>query len=162
MTTVGCTGHQSLSLWTRRQVAAEIATYLATIPGELTGVCSLAGGADQIFAHALLAAGGHLRAVIPSANSHDSFTRDDDRTAFTHLLEQAIERTDLPFPKPTEEAYMAAGKAVSDASDILLAVWDGKPAAGLGGTADVVAYARERGRHVMVIWPPGSSRGGTP
>jgi hypothetical protein len=158
MTTVGCTGHQSLSLWTRRQVAAEIATYLATIPGELIGVCSLAGGADQIFAHALLAAGGHLHAIVPSANSDESFARDDDRTAFTHLLEQAAERTDLPFSTPTEEAYMEAGKVVADACEILLAVWDGKPAAGLGGTADVVAYARERGRHVMVVWPSGSSR----
>jgi hypothetical protein len=159
MTTVGCTGHQSLSPWTRRQVAAEIATYLATIPGKLIGVCSLAGGADQIFAHVLLAAGGHLHAIIPSANSHDSFTHDDDRTAFIHLLEQAAERIDLPFPKPTEAAYMAAGKAVSDASEILLAVWDGKQAQGLGGTADVVAYARQQGRNVIVIWPPGSSRG---
>lgn len=158
MTTVGCTGHQSLSLWTRRQVAAEIATYLATIPGELVGVCSLAGGADQIFAHAMLAAGGHLHAIVPSANSDESFSHDDDRTAFTHLLEQATERTDLPFSMPTEEAYMAAGKVVADTCEILLAVWDGKPAAGLGGTADVVAYARERGRHVMVVWPSGSSR----
>jgi hypothetical protein len=41
MTTVGCTGHHSLSMRTRRLVAAEIATYLATIPGELVGVCSL-------------------------------------------------------------------------------------------------------------------------
>ena len=158
MTTVGCTGHQSLSLQTRRQVAAEIAKYLATIPEKLVGVCSLAGGADQIFAYALLAAGGYLHAIVPSANSHDSFSLDNDRAAFDHLLEQAAERTDLPFPRPTEEAYMAAGKVVSDASDVLLAVWDGRPAAGLGGTADVVAYARERGRHVVVIWPPGSLR----
>jgi hypothetical protein len=121
-------------------------------------VCSLAGGADQIFAYVLLAAGGHLYAIVPSADSHDSFSLDDDRIAFDHLLEKATQRTDLPFPNPTEEAYMAAGKAVSDACDVLLAVWDGKPAAGLGGTADVVAYARKQGRDVLVIWPPGSSR----
>ena len=42
----------------------------------------------------------------------------------------------------------------TDACEILLAVWDGKPAAGLGCTADVVAYARERDRHVMVVWFP--------
>jgi hypothetical protein len=40
----------------------------------------------------------------------------------------------------------------------LLAVWDGKPARGHGGTADVVAAAREQGRTVRVIWPAGSTR----
>jgi hypothetical protein len=158
MTTVGCTGHQSLSIGTRRRVAGEIAAYLATVTGELVGICSLAGGADQIFAHALLAAGGQLHAIVPSANFDESFPRDDNRTTFTHLLEQAAERTDLAFPAPTEEAFMAAGKALADTCEVLLAVWDGKQAAGLGGTADVVAYAQEQGRHVIVVWPPGSSR----
>lgn len=158
-TTVGCTGHQSLSLSTRRLVAAEIGNHLATIAGELIGVCSLAGGADQIFAHALLAAGGRLHAIIPSANAHESFSSEDDHLGFTSLLALADKQTQLPFPTPTEEAYMAAGKAVADASDILLAVWDGRPAAGLGGTADVVAYANAHGRTVKVIWPPGGSRG---
>jgi len=31
-------------------------------------------------------------------------------------------------------------------------VWDGKPARAYGGTADVVAYAREQGTPVRVIW----------
>ncbi len=53
---------------------------------------------------------------------------------------------------------MAGGRAVADGCDLLLAVWDRKPAAGLGGTADVVAYARKRGTHVQVIWPEGASR----
>ncbi len=73
-------------------------------------MCSLAGGADQIFAHALLAAGGHLHGIVPSANSDESFACDDDRTAFTRLLDQAAERTDLPFSMPTEEAYMEAAR----------------------------------------------------
>jgi hypothetical protein len=55
---------------------------------------------------------------------------------------------------------MDGGRAVGDRSNVLVAVWDGQPARGLGGTADVVvAYARERGVLVQVIWPEGATRG---
>jgi hypothetical protein len=43
-------------------------------------------------------------------------------------------------------------------SDRLLAVWDGKPAQGLGGTGDIVAYAKSRGLPTTVIWPEGLVR----
>jgi hypothetical protein len=52
---------------------------------------------------------------------------------------------------------MAGGRAVVDRSDVLMAVWDGQPARGLAGTADVGAYARERGVPVEVIWPEGAT-----
>jgi hypothetical protein len=47
---------------------------------------------------------------------------------------------------------------VVEASELLVAVWDGEPARGLGGTADVVAYAREGAIPVEVIWPEGATR----
>jgi hypothetical protein len=45
-----------------------------------------------------------------------------------------------------------------DHADRLFAVWDGKPARGYGGTADVVTEARNRGMPVRVIWPDGAQR----
>jgi hypothetical protein len=51
----------------------------------------------------------------------------------------------------------ASRRIVSDA-DILLPVWDGQPARAWGGTADVVAYAREGNVPVVIIWPPGAHR----
>ena len=47
---------------------------------------------------------------------------------------------------------------VPDRSSVLVAVWDGQPSRGLGGTADVVAYARQRSVPVTVTWPEGASR----
>ncbi len=35
---------------------------------------------------------------------------------------------------------------------------DGEPARAFGGTADVVAYAREICRPVTIIWPDGATR----
>jgi hypothetical protein len=50
------------------------------------------------------------------------------------------------------------GPPMVDQADELYAVWDGKPARSFGGTADVVAYAREHGTPVRVIWPDGAHR----
>jgi len=36
-----------------------------------------------------------------------------------------------------EDAYMAAGRRVVDLSDVMIAVWNAKPAKGKGGTADI-------------------------
>ncbi|MDP9110532.1 MAG: hypothetical protein M3M96_02725, partial [Candidatus Eremiobacteraeota bacterium] len=59
----------------------------------------------------------------------------------------------LPYDAPTGEAFLAAGKYLVENSDILFAVWDGEPSRGIGGTADVVSYARSAGRHIVRINP---------
>lgn len=37
-------------------------------------------------------------------------------------------------------------------------MWDGKPAWGYGGTADVVDYPERTGIPVRVLWPEGAIR----
>lgn len=64
----------------------------------------------------------------------------------------------MPFQTSGREAYMAASETLVTRSDRLLAVWDGKPSGGLGGTADVVAHARHVGVPVEVVWPTGARR----
>ena len=53
---------------------------------------------------------------------------------------------------------MAASELMIKHADQLWAVWDGQPARGYGGTADVVAAARDQGLPVRVIWPHGAHR----
>ncbi|HYA78876.1 MAG TPA: SLATT domain-containing protein, partial [Candidatus Nitrosopolaris sp.] len=50
-------------------------------------------------------------------------------------------------------AYMEAGILTVDRADIMVVVWNGKPAAGVGGTGDVVAYTRELGKPLVIIDP---------
>ncbi len=64
----------------------------------------------------------------------------------------------LPFTASTPDSHMAASRLMVDEADELFAVWDGEPARAYGGN-DVVAYAREHGTHVRVIWPDGAQRG---
>lgn len=157
MTRVGVTGHQKapLSVW----------KYLdQTLPGllrdasDLVGVTSLAAGADQEFADLVIRLGGDLLVVVPSDNYVASFERSTDRTRFEVLLNQALLTERLDYDEPTEDAFLAAGRRVVDLCDLLVAVWDGLPAQGKGGTADVVAYARQQGKPVEVIWPTGVKR----
>lgn len=64
----------------------------------------------------------------------------------------------MPFDESGQAAYMAASEELVARSDLMVAVWDGAPAAGHGGTADVVAYARDQGCEVLVVWPEGAER----
>ncbi len=154
---IGFSGHQALSEWTRAAVSAELTKEL-TQRGPVVGLSSLAAGSDQIFARSILEAGGRLRAVIPCSGYIETFESSQDREEFCRLLGQAADVVQLEFDEPSEEAFFAAGKRVVEDSDLLIAVWDGKPAAGLGGTGDVVEFARNLGKAVVVIWPEGASR----
>ena len=126
--------------------------------GHLRGVSNLADGADQLFATHVLAAGGTLEAVLPCEGYAGSLIADDSRARFENLRRAAVRVVTLPYPEPSEQAFLAAGQALVDRCDHLFAVWDGRPARGVGGTADVVAYARSRGRAVTVLWVEGVLR----
>lgn len=157
MTVVGATGHQHVPPEATAHVTSGIQEVLHTHRAGLVGVCSLAAGADQLFARAVLDAGGALHVVVP-CEKYEETLQGTDLAAFHALLRRAEEVETLPHPKPAEEAFNDAGRRVVELCDVLIAVWDGEPARGLGGTADVVEYARSAGCQVVVIWPPGIKR----
>jgi hypothetical protein len=64
----------------------------------------------------------------------------------------------LPFAESPSESYMAASKLMVNEAGKLYAVRDGKPARGYGGTADVVAYARDHDTPIEIIWPIAATR----
>ena len=49
------------------------------------------------------------------------------------------------------KAYEDVGQYVVTHSDILIALRDGRPSRGRGGTAEIVAYAREKKRPLIII-----------
>jgi hypothetical protein len=157
MTRVAVTGHRDLAEPTCRLVSAAIATQLGRF-GSIDGITALAEGADQLFAEQVLKAGGALTAVIPSAHYGRSFETIAGAATYRRLRAQAREVIELPFSAPSEDAYWAAGQRIVGLAEVLLAVWDGTPSRGVGGTADVVAFAGERGVPTTVVWPPGARR----
>jgi hypothetical protein len=155
---IAITGHRGLPAETERLVDRAIREQLAAYPGNgLVGVSNLADGADQLFAQAVLDAGGQLEVIVPAAKYRDGLP-EAAHTTYDTLLSHAASVRRLNRIESTEDAHMEASKAMLDRADRVFAVWDGKPARGYGGTADVVAEARERGIPVTVIWPEGASR----
>ncbi len=155
---LGISGHQKLPPHTAELLDTALRELLISYePATLVGVSCLCDGADQLFAHAVLDRGGTLQVIVPAEEYRDSLAP-EAQPRYDDLISRAACVERLPFKESTETAHLAGGKAVVERSDLLVAVWDGAPARGLGGTADIVAYARQRGIPVEVIWPPGSSR----
>jgi hypothetical protein len=153
MTRVGVTGHQKLlegEAWS--WVALQMKSELGRLPPPLVGITSLAIGADQLFAQTVLRVGGSIEVVIPFLTYINTFV-ESDKDRFEYLRNLSTRTEVLDRTGSDEECYLAAGKRVVDLSDILLAVWNAKPAQGPGGTADIVHYAMHKALPVVHINP---------
>ncbi len=158
MPRIGITGHTNLSAATVPLVEAGIRAVLSAHSVDLTGVTCLARGADQIFARVVLELGGAIEVVLPARDYRARKVSADNAADFDEMLAMAHAIRTMPFAHSDGNAYQAASEHMLSTVDSLIAVWDGRPAGGYGGTADVVAAARRSGIAVTVVWPPGSER----
>ena len=130
--------------------AASVGGHFAS---EFVVVSSLAEGADRIVAEAGLAAGFALEVVLPLARSeyaHD-FHTPASRETYERLLGSASSIFELDgAAEERERAYEAAGFVMLAHVDVLIAIWDGKDAAGIGGTAQIVSRAIAGG--IPIVW----------
>ncbi|WP_372470346.1 hypothetical protein [Nonomuraea aurantiaca] len=155
---IGVTGHMNLTEGTSSLVFAAIREHLAQVGDDLTGVSCIARGADSLFADAVLAAGGTLEVVIPSRDYRQAKVKADHAEQFDRLMDVAKQVRVMDFDHANRGAYEAANEAMLGSVDEIVAVWDGQPGTGAGGTAEVVAEAKRRGVKVVVIWPEGAAR----
>jgi hypothetical protein len=113
----------------------------------------VAEGADRLVAQEVLALpGSTLVAALPFAKDdyETDFATGESRAAFEQLLAAARVVEVMPAAASREAGYEQVGRWVVDHSDALVALWDGDPPRGQGGTADIVAYAADRG--VPLLW----------
>jgi hypothetical protein len=132
---------------------------------------ALAEGADRIVARAVLEhPEASLLAVLPltvedyfedfktdlSKQEFREFLSKSNRTVMLRKRNLREDRRDpLDQRELRNEAYEAAGRYVVNHCDLLFAVWDGEPARGRGGTAEIVEYALRNNRPVIQIWEDG-------
>ncbi len=158
---IGVTGHR-LNRITQRQLdrlTPQVEPLLSQMAAAartptLALLSGLAEGADRHVALLALEAGYALHAVLPFARETylRDFTSADSRAQFGELLARAEHVAELPGrPGFAAQAYRRAGHALLDESDVLLAVWDGQPAQGAGGTAEVVNEACRRRMPVIHV-----------
>ena len=155
---LGITGHQDIPPTAKKFVEDRIIEVLRSVPGKFIGVSSLASGADQLFAKIVVRMGAELHVVIPCAKYESTFTDKRALNRYHRLLERADKVEVLNHNGPSQSAFLHAGHRVVDLSQMVVAVWDGLNARGKGGTADIVRYAHERAKEVVVVWPSGVSR----
>jgi hypothetical protein len=123
-------------------------------PPRLLFVSALADGADQLAAEVALNLGFELHAVLPFDRDRYRAGMADDasRTRFDDLLARATCSLELPGGGGDDlDAYVLAGRATVAHSDVIIAVWDGLPPRGRGGTGEVVSLAHERGTPIVHV-----------
>ncbi|OJT54253.1 hypothetical protein [Bacillus altitudinis] len=146
---VGITGHQNLG---SSQQYNDIAVKLKQIITEHDVTCGytcLAKGADQLFAEILKKIGIPYHAIIPSENYDRTFDESISLLKYQDLLDHAVIKKVLSFPEPEEKAFYEAGKYVVESTELLIAIWDGQSARGLGGTGDIVKYCLSLNKNVI-------------
>lgn len=157
--TIGVTGHRDL-------VPAEIARIEARVRGlfeylrsrfpdrPLQVLSPLAEGADRLVARIALDLGVSLAVPLPlpQAVFMEDFAEESSRREFLELIGRADAVYELPVAPGSDPArwaershdrnrqYAAAGIFLCAHSHLLLALWDGKPSAELGGTAQVIGF----------------------
>lgn len=178
---VGVTGHRPNKLATASlpEIVASVGRVLATIrdaaqavhadlcasqPSRLVDpdqprlnlATSIAEGADRILAHAAIEQNYGLNLILPFRRDvyADDFTGEalrDYEALCRHPAVRSLTEIDAPRGASNGEAYRDAGRLVLDHSDVLVAIWDQAPAAGTGGTAEIVEEAIRRGMIVVLI-----------
>ena len=153
---LGVTGHRALGSAEGPVGAALhdcLEAYRRRYADRLVALSAIAVGADSLFAEAAISLGIRLSVVLPFEGYAEDFADGAEREGFETLLAAADRTHTLSYTGRSNEAYAAVGRWIVDHSDRLIAVWDGQPARGPGGTGDVVDYALERGHPLTVIRP---------
>ena len=148
---VAVTGHRDLRSEEAPVLASAVTRQLRLLSSRyphspcllLTG---LAEGADRLAARCALEAGWQLGVVLPLSQAvyEQDFGDQESIEDFRSLIHQASWCRDISSPgMGRPQCYDRLGQWLYQHSHALLALWDGEPSTGLGGTAEVVRLFRE-------------------
>lgn len=158
MISIGVSGHRDLGnnnpaiVESIDRVLLAIGQYLPA--DSYTLLSPLAEGADRLVARRaldLLSAKLVVPLPLEIADYQQDFETDASKQEFTDLLAAADRVLQLPKKETRTGSYLAAGLYVLDHCDVLIAVWDGLPAKGIGGTAQIVELARKQNKPIAWV-----------
>ncbi len=149
-----------------KQVLVDLRTRLSVPddqPSPFVGIGSIAIGADTVIAEALKDTHSPLILHLPFDRSRFEPGATPAQLARIDGLLSAAKVVNICPPQPNDDqAYLDAGIRTVENADVLIAVWDRKPANGVGGTAQIVGIAEKL--HIPTIkidpvsgeveWPP--------
>jgi hypothetical protein len=150
---IGFTGHRSLpdEAASRKLVCDFLRDQKAAIAGIVYGVSSAAAGGDLLFAESCVQLEIPLRVLLPLPQER---FRDDFDTVTWLRVEQVLSKAvsvEVTGDRGLrDEDYYQCGIETVQQSQLMVALWDGEPARGMGGTQEIVSFARKMGR--PVVW----------
>jgi len=151
---VGFSGHRQLERagGVGRAIGEALAVLQKEVPGEWVALSSVAEGGDQAFVAEALDLGLSWHAILPLPRAE--FAKDFSPAEWNEvesLLTRSEDVRVIAENGSRDDAYLDCGMETVNGADVLIAVWDGQPARGKGGTADVIEYARALGKPALVI-----------
>lgn len=146
---VGITGHQDIGDQNHISKIKKELTKILLNESVTLGLTSLAKGAGQLFAEVLSENAISYCVVIPSKGYSETFEDKVSLKKYHYFLNESDQRVTLSFDYPKEKASYDAGKYIVENSDCIIAIWNGKLAEGLGGTADIVDYSLKKNKRVI-------------
>ena len=153
---VGFSGHRQLTNvpGVTTAIRDALVSLRQAAPGEWIALSSAAAGADLLFIHSArdLNMGWEASLPLPLIDFERDFPP-QEWPQVKALIDQAEHLEVSTESGSREDSYLAGGLDIVNRCDVLLVVWDGQPARGKGGTADVVAYARAKGRPLLILNP---------
>jgi hypothetical protein len=151
---IGFTGHRTLPDESRSR--ASILKFLQDFKSKtektIYGVSSAAAGGDLLFAESCLQLGLPIRILLPAPK--EQFREDFDEPTWNRaesVMQRAMSVEVIGNGETKEERYYECGAETVQQTQILLALWDGKPSQGLGGTEEIFTYAKNQDRPVVWI-----------
>ena len=140
-------------------------------PYSMVGISPLAEGSDRLFANQFLSQSDRVLSVVLPFDKNQYITsfkgiqdtkgkqigsKEDSIKEFETLLEKDDDYLELAEFRVAGAAqmnkyYYLAGKYVVDNCDVMIAVWNGQPADGHGGTTEIIDYAKSIGKPIFII-----------
>ena len=151
---IGFTGHRNLKNEPRlrQQIRDFLREQKAAFEGVVYGVSSAASGGDQLFAENCLELEIPLRVLLP--RPAEQFREDFDEASWQRterILKDAVSVEVTGGNQSRKEQFYDCGIQTVAESQILVALWDGQPSRGAGGTQEIVAYAEKIGHPVAWV-----------
>lgn len=166
---VGFTGHRldrlaNIDLAALRTTITDVFAAIELAVDDLASgdrrlICGMASGADMIASEIALQRKWDVNAVLPFEREEfeSDFPAAQGRQELRKVLSAASAVFELAGDRGKEgAAYERVGRVILAQADLLVAVWDGEPGRGAGGTMQVVADAVLSGIPVVHIDPAGT------
>ncbi len=150
---IGFTGHRVLDdeAKCRKSIFDFLEQRKASTSAVVYGISSVAVGGDLLFAESCIQLSLPLCILLPLPL--EEFRKDFDEINWSRAEQVMIKAASVEVAGGNQtraECYYECGIETVQQSRLLLALWNGGPSQGLGGTENVVSFARGLGK--PVVW----------